>query len=260
MELGLKGKHALVTGGSHGIGLATALVLASEGCHVAIAARDAKKLAAAKKKLSAKGVKVIAVSADLTFPEQREYVMQSILARWKKIDILVNNVGGGGRWGTDFVETTPEGVWREVYEKNAMAAAYFTSACIPLMKKAKWGRVVTVASVHGMEGGGRPWFNMAKSAQISLMKSCALKLDLARSGITFNAVAPGCLMIPGTGWDRERKKNPARFEKMVQNRFPLGRMGTAKEVAALIAFICSRQTSYLNGACIAIDGAESKSF
>ena len=82
------------------------------------------------------------------------------------------------------------------------------------MRKQKWGRVITVASRYGREGGGRPWFNMANSAEISLMKTLSMDPSLARDGITFNAVAPGGIMIPDTGWEEGKESNPEGFKEM----------------------------------------------
>ena len=260
MDLGLKGKYALVTGASHGIGMAVAGELAREGCHVAICARDKKKLSAAVSLLKKKKVKVLGYPADVLIPGDSDRVIESVIKAWGTVHILVNNVGGGGRWGEPIVEKTEEKVWRDVYDKNAMAAVRFTRACIPYMRRQRWGRVVTIASVHGREGGGRPWFNMAKSAQISLMKSLALNPVLARDGLTFNSVAPGCLMIPGTGWDLERRKNPGKFKETVKAMFPMGRLGTAEEVAWVVAFLCSEKASFVSGVCVPVDGSEGKSF
>ena len=128
------------------------------------------------------------------------------------------------------------------------------------MRKQKWGRVVTVASRLGREGGGRPWFNMANSAEISFMKTMAMRPDLARDGITFNSVAPGEIMIPDTGWEDEMKSDPGKFSIKIDKQFPLGRLGLPEEVGNVIAFICSERASLINGASIAIDGGESRTF
>ncbi|MDO8127822.1 MAG: SDR family NAD(P)-dependent oxidoreductase [Candidatus Brocadiales bacterium] len=196
MDLGIKGKYALVTGGSHGIGYSTALALAEEGCSVAICARNKERVEKTVAELKSKGVDSIGISADVAIPSDVQRVMKSVIDSWGTIHILVNNVGGGGRWGSDVVEETPEEVWLEVYNKNALAAIRFTMLAIPFMRKQKWGRVVTITSIYGREGGGRPWFSMAKSAQTILMKALALKHYLSRDGITFNSVAPGAIMIP----------------------------------------------------------------
>ncbi len=210
--------------------------------------------------LKVRGAQALGISADVLIPADIERVMKTVIDSWGTIHILVNNVGGGGRWGSHSVEATPEEVWIDVYNKNAMAAIRFTRLVIPFMRKQKWGRIVTVASIFGREGGGRPWFNMAKSAEISFMKTLAMNADLVRDGITFNSVAPGAIMIPGTGWEDESKKNPKEFEKTVSLNSPLGRLGTPEEVASVIAFVCSEEASLLNGACIVIDGGESRSF
>ena len=259
MDLELCGKYALVTGGSHGVGLATARSLAAEGCNVAICSRREDRLAEALSQLKSHGVKTLAVPADVLIPADIERVMKKNAQTWKTLHILINNVGGGGRWGSPSVEETEEKVWTDVYNKNAMAAVRFTKLALPLMRKQKWGRVVTVASIQGCEGGGRPWYSMAKSAEISLMKTLAMNPDLARDRITFNTVAPGSVMIPDTGWEEEKKKNPKEFEKTMAT-FPMGRLGTPEEIANVITFVCSEKASFLNGACIIADGAESRSY
>jgi len=251
-----------VTGGSHGIGLAIAMALAEEGCNVAICARNQERISLAIKEIKAVSepqVETIGISADVLKLGDIEKVMKTITDRWDTLHILVNNVGGGGRWGTDSVEDTAEQVWIDVYNKNAMAAVRFTRLVIPFMRKQKWGRVVTIASIYGREGGGRPWFNMSKSAEISLMKTLAMNTSLVRDGITFNTVAPGNIMIPDTGWEREMKEDLEGFKRKV-DLMPLGRLGTPQEVANMVVFLCSEKASLVNGACIAVDGGESHSF
>ena len=214
MELGLKDKRALVTGGSHGIGLAILNLLREEGCDVhSISRRE---------------------GFDVLNPDD----MERVLATFKDIDILINNVGGGGRWGTQNPLGAEEGVWSQVYEKNAVTAMRFTMTLLPYMLTQKWGRVVTIASIYGREGGGRPWFNMAKAAEISLMK--CLALHYKDSGVTFNSVAPGLISISGIACE--------------------GKGGTPEDVANLVVFLCSEKASLISGACIAIDGGEGRSF
>ena len=247
MDLGLKGKNALITGGSRGIGLAIAETLVEEGCNVIICARDVKRLIEVANKLREKSPNVLGLECDVLNPDDIKLTVESFIDAWGRIDILVNNVGGGGRWGYDFEDTT-EDVWTDVYNKNAMAAMRFTKLVIPFMRKQKWGRVVTISSIYGKEGGGRPWFNMAKSAEISLMKSLSMDKRLVRDGITFNTVCPGHISVEG-------KTDEDNVED-----FPLGRMGSPEEVANVVAFLCSEKTSLVNGACVVVDGGESRSF
>lgn len=259
MDYGLKGRSALVTGGSHGIGLATARLLAAEGCNVAICSRSEDRLRKATAELEAYGVRALAVAADLLDGAAADHVMDVVEREWGGVEILVNNVGGGGRWGKEIVEETELRVWSEVYEKNAMAAVRFTRRALTSMRRTRWGRVVTITSIFGgNEGSGRPWFTMAKAAETALMKSLSQMPYLARDGITFNCVAPGGVHIPGTGFDDERSRDPEGFARMVDLEYPLGRLGTVDEVAAVVAFLCSRQASLVNGANITVDGGQSR--
>ncbi len=260
MDLGLKGKFALVTGASQGIGRAIALALAKEGCNVAICARQQEKLESVVKEIKKKNVSALGLPCDVTNLSDIDKTVKAAANKFKTLHILVNNAGGGGRWGDEDITKTKDEVWEEVFAKNALAAARFTARVLPYMQKQKWGRVVTNSSIAALEGPVRPWYGMAKSAEISLMKNLAMKPELSGCGITFNTICPGAIMVPDTGWDLERKKNPKKFKQWAKAHFPLGRPGTPEEVASLVVFICSEQAGYLNGAAIAIDGAESRSY
>lgn len=260
MNLGLYNKFALVTGGSHGIGKAIALTLAEEGCNIAICARNNDRIKGTIEEIKSKGVHCIGISADVMIYDDIDRVIKTVINSWGTIHILINNVGGGGRWGNENIEKTEEKIWLDVYNKNTLATIRFTMKVISHMRKQKWGRVITISSIHGKEGGGRPWFNMAKSAEISLMKSLSINHDLVRDGITFNSIAPGDIMIPDTGWERDQKENPEKFKNTIDSRLPFGRLGTPEEVANVVTFLCSEKASLINGSCVVVDGGESKSF
>jgi len=256
----LKGKNALITGGSHGIGLASALALAKLGCNIVICSRSDERLRSAEVLIRAHNVNVLALQADVLEPGACDQVMKHVESFYGGCDLLINNVGGGGRWGGDIVEKVELSVWNEVYQKNAGAAISFTMRAIPSMISKGWGRVVTVTSMYGKEGGGRPWFNMAKAAEVSLMKSLSLTPYLVRSGITFNTVAPGGIYIKGTGSEDEMRNNPEEFKQNLDKNFPMGRMGTPEEVANVICFLCSDLASLINGSQITVDGGQTRAF
>ena len=260
MKLGISGSKALITGGSHGIGRSIVLALAEEGVDVAFCARGSKNLDETLELLEPFNVKKMALTVDALNLDDTNNLKRTISTEWGGVDILVNNVGGGGRWGSENVIETPEKTWDEVYEKNMKIAINLTTWVIPFMISKNWGRVVTITSTLGRMGGGRPWFNVAKTAQTALMKNLALNPDLVRHGITFNSVAPGCVAIPDTGWHEEELKNPEKFKAMLNNDFPLGRLGTPEEVADVVTFLCSVKASLVNGSSILVDGGESSVF
>ena len=255
MDLELRGKKALVTGGTHGIGLAIACGLAKEGCDIAVCSRKQGHISNARSMIkNLFGVNCMSICCDVLYESEIEETIEFIKEKWGGVDILINNVGGGGRWGNENILATDDVVWNEVYQKNAGATTQFTMGLLPYMIGNNWGRVITISSIYGKEGGGRPWFNMAKAAEISLMKALAMNPDLVKHNITFNSIAPGAIMISDTGWDNEEEAK----QKIMQ--LPLGRMGTPEEVANVVTFLCSSKASLVNGACINVDGGESRSF
>jgi 3-oxoacyl-[acyl-carrier protein] reductase len=259
VDLGLNGKYAVITGGTHGIGKSIALSLADEGCNVAVFSRTQERVNEMALCLKNKNVDYICEQVDVFVEEKVKMIMEMIDKKWGRTDILINNVGGGGRWGSDIIEDTPDNVWNEVYYKNSVIAFQFIKWTIPYMRKNKWGRVISISSVYGKEAGGRPWFNMAKSAQISLMKTLSKTHYLVKDGITFNTIAPGPIFIQDTGWD---KKDPDKKEQCdkIENEIPLGRMGTSEEISFVAKFMCSPLNSFMNGSCIVLDGGFSYSF
>jgi 3-oxoacyl-[acyl-carrier protein] reductase len=255
MNYNLNDKVAVITGGSHGIGKEIALELASEGCHVAICSRDKYKLALAKHEIVQRGHKCLAVSCDVLDDEQIRNFIESVISFFGTVHILVNNVGGGGRWGKPDPCETEYSVWTDVYNKNVGAAIKFTLGFLPYMRSQKWGRIIAITSKYGIEIGGRPWFNIAKVAEGTFIKNMSMQKNIIRDGITFNTVAPGDIMIPDTGWDDERKNNP-NFNDILDN-YIMGRMGLPEDVAAAVTFLCSDKASYINGSTITVDGGQS---
>jgi 3-oxoacyl-[acyl-carrier protein] reductase len=260
IDYGIKNKIALITGGSRGIGLSIAESLAKQGAHIIICSRSKENLESATKALRKHNVEVLAIEVDALSQDAANLIFGKVKENWCGIDILINNVGGGGRWGNEVIEKTDDKVWIDVLQKNVIIAAHLTNRFLPYMLEKKWGRVVTITSMYGKEGGGRPWFNMAKSSQAALMKSLSLTKYLVRAGITFNSVAPGGIYIKGAGFEDEQIINPLEFEKMIETEYPLGRMGTPEEVANVVTFLCSNLASLVNGSQITVDGGQTKAF
>tara|TARA_Y100000590_G_scaffold263692_1_gene295907 strand:+ start:491 stop:1273 length:783 start_codon:yes stop_codon:yes gene_type:complete len=260
MNLGLNNKCALVTAASTGIGKAIAYKLSKEGCDVAICARDEKKLDKAIKEMNHSNSIVAKIVMDMDEKESFDFIIDEMISNFGKIDILVNNFGGGGKQIDDKIENISDEVWEKTYHQNAFSASKLTMLSLPYMIKNNWGRVITIASINGREGGGRPWYTMSKSAQISLMKTLSMKKEYSKYNITFNSIAPGAINTPGSQWEKIEKENPKKLKELISWKHPLGRLGTAEEIADVVAFVSSAKSSLLNGACIPLDGGESKSY
>lgn len=256
IDYSLKNKQALITGGSHGIGLSIAQKLAEQGAWVAILSRTESELQKQMKDLSTKGVQSIYLECDVLSSQSIDSAWNKLSIEWGGVDILINNVGGGGRWGSLDILQTNQNVWNEVYQKNIGSTTQFTLKALPYMMQKKWGRVVTITSTFGTKIGGRPWFNLAKISQNVLMKNFSKKKEFVRNGITFNSVAPGAVMIPDTGWSELKINYPSEFFEFEEG-LPLGRLGSPEEVANVVTFLCSNEASLINGASIVVDGGES---
>ena len=181
---------------------------------MAVCARTAESLSDTCRLIQSLGVNAKGIAVDAANPAAAQKSVIEILDAWGTLHILVNNLGGGGRWGKTFADTADK-TWMEVYEKNAMSAVRFTRMVMPSMVKQSWGRVVTITSIYGREAGAlgevRPWYAMAKTAETGLMKVLASDPAYARKNITFNSVAPGFIMSPGTMLAEEYAKNPEKW-------------------------------------------------
>lgn len=254
MELGLKGKVAVVTGASRGLGRAIAAGFASEGCRLAVCARVREPLEAAADDLRRAGVEVVAVAADVTRDRDAAAFVQRTAEAFGAIDILVNNVGGSRPGGV--IEVSDRD-WMDILELNLVSTVRMCRLVVPGMQSRRSGRIINIASVFGREWGGSMIYNAAKAGVISFSKT--LSRELAPYGILVNSIAPGSILFPGGNWDRRRRENPEAIARFVKNELPLGRFGRPEEIAHVVVFAASEKASLLSGASIAVDGSQSRS-
>ena len=249
MDLGISGKVALVTAGTKGIGLGIAHALAAEGVRVAVAARTESDV-----KRTAQSLGGLGVVADLTTEAGCRRAVSETEKVLGPVDILINNLGL--RAGSTWADTGPA-EFETAFAGNVGVTVRMTQLVLPGMVDRGWGRVVVISSVYGRESGGAPAYNAAKAAEISFTTSLAR--EVASQGVTVNCVAPGSILWEGGGWYRRQQSDPAGIAAFVFADMPLGRFGAVEEVASVVTFVCSQQASLLNGACIAVDGGQSRS-
>jgi 3-oxoacyl-[acyl-carrier protein] reductase len=249
VDFGIAGKVALVTAATKGIGLGIAQALAREGARVSVVARTEADVKRVAESLGGFGV-----AADVLTDEGCERAVKETQSALGDIDILVNNFGA--RFGTSWSDTGPQ-EFEKAFAGNVGVSVRFTQRVLPGMLERGWGRVVVISSVFGREAGGAPAYNAAKAAENSMVKSLAR--EVAGKGVTVNAVAPGSVLWEGGGWHRRQQADPQAIAEFVRHEMPMGRFGTVNEVAHVVAFVCSQQASLLTGACINVDGGQSRS-
>ena len=257
MNLHLTDAVAIVTGSSQGLGLASARALVDEGARVTICARNPDKLQAAAAELhTAAGAidRVFAVVADVSTPDGAARVVDETLKKFGRVDVLVNNVGKAG--GTDIVDTTDE-EWQSAIDQTLFPAVRMSRLVVPHMRKQASGVILMIASIWGRESGGRMTYNAVKAAEISLAK--AMSQQLAKDNIRVNSVAPGSIAFEGGTWWKRAQEDPKGMAEFVKREIAFGRFGTAEEVGALVAFLASPKASWITGACITVDGGQSRS-
>lgn len=257
MDLQLTGRVAVVTGSSRGLGLASARALVREGCGVCLCARGEAALREAERVVAEDAGsrdRVLAVAADVATGEGVDRVVSRVVERFGAIDILVNNVGLARGAG---LLDTPDEEWRNAIEQTLFPAIRMSRAVVPGMIARGGGVILMIASIWGRESGGRMTYNAVKAAEISLAK--ALAQQLAPQGIRVNSVAPGSILFPGGSWWRRQQEDPEGIAEMIRRELPFGRFGHAEEVADVVAFLASPRASWVSGACVTVDGCQSRS-
>lgn len=248
MDLGLKGRTALVTGGSRGIGAAIAASLAAEGCRLLLVARGAETLEAHAASLRATGAEVHTLALDLTEKDTAARAVETSLGKLGHLDILVHNLGGS-REGED------DAAWEFTLDVNLGVGVRLARAATPHMKERRRGVMLFITSISGwMVGGVKPAYNVAKAAEIMFARTLAH--DLAPHGVRANSVSPGSILFPGGSWDRRIQKDPEKIRRFVDENVPRGRLGTVQEVADVVCFLASDRASLVSGADVAVDGCQ----
>jgi 3-oxoacyl-[acyl-carrier protein] reductase len=256
VDLGLKDRVAIVTGGSKGLGRAEAEALAAEGAAVAVAtAKSVREAEQVVRGLLDRGCRAISVQADVSQAAEVQRLVETTLGTFGRVDVLVNNAGTTGPHLNKPIVEMPEDLWDFMIGNHLRSVFLCIKYAAPHMIKQGWGRIISTSSIHGRVGG-RPTlghYGAAKAGVIALTMTAAR--ELGPKGITANVIAPGFI---GTETLRGIL-SPERLQKLEQ-QIPLGRIGEPAEVGRAVAFLASEAASYINGAVVDLNGGRMEYF
>jgi NAD(P)-dependent dehydrogenase (short-subunit alcohol dehydrogenase family) len=248
LDLGLTGKVAIITGGSEGLGRASAQRLAAEGARVAICARRADVLERTAEGIRTAGGQVLAKAVDVTKADQIEAFVNDVVRQWGGVDILVNNAGTSAAASFDLVD---DAGWQHDFDLKVFSAIRLCRLCIPHMKKRGGGRILNITNLGAKvpQARGLPT-SVSRAAGINLTKSLAN--EYAPDRILVNTICLG--LVKSAQWERRAKGDLDAFYKETAKRIPIGRIGEAEEFADLVAFLVSARAAYITGTAINFDG------
>jgi 3-oxoacyl-[acyl-carrier protein] reductase len=246
MDLGLKGRKTLVTGGTRGIGRAIAEAFAAEGCDVGLCARDRSEVAAAVAALEARGVRAAGEALDIADTAAVQRWIARMDTALGGFDILVANVSALGT-------SNDAATWRRSVEVDLLGTVGTVETALPVIARSDAGAVVMINTTGSVQVWGPTTpYPVVKAGGLAYMKY--LSMQLAPQGIRVNAVSPGSIFFEGGVWDRRKREEPERYERMLRAN-PMGRLGRPEEVARAVLFLASPAASFISGTNLAVDGA-----
>lgn len=260
MDLGLRDKVILVSGGSKGIGFAIAHAFAVEGAKVAITGRNAEMLETAYKllKQTANGNRIVTIQADMTDESVIGGILDEVNARLGPIDAAVSNVGTGtAKPGIELDRSA----WKDPIESNLMGGVLLASQLLPHMVERRSGCITFISSIAGVEAIKAPIpYSAAKAGLMMAMKSYAHQVG--PKGVRVNAVAPGNVFVPGGTWAKkfEDTEKKIAFKEYIRNEVPLRRFASPREIADVAVFLSSNRASFITGSVVVVDGGQTRSY
>jgi 3-oxoacyl-[acyl-carrier protein] reductase len=253
LEINLKNKIALVTGGATGIGKGIAEALSNSNASVIITSRSNKNLQIAQKKLNNN---CSGYNLDLSKPKDLITLYKKIKKKYGSIDILINNIGHTLGIKNPFASAKD---YQKVMDLNFFTAVNVTNQFIKDMKRKNWGRIINISSIAGLEISGPSTFNASKAALTAYTRSVGRQLAIEKRNIVMTSVAPGVIPTEKGHWNSKNLKSK-HAKNYLKNRTALGRFGTIDELTGIIVFLSSDKASFFHGSIIQPDGGQSRQY
>lgn len=255
MELGIKGKLALITGAGRGLGEGICRSLAAEGAQVIATSRTEADLKGLVSELGGEAAGHHLIALDLAAADGPTRLIDFVARLRRNPDIIVNNVGGNLNY-TD--PLGPASEWREVMRLNVEVGIEINRAFIPAMRHAKWGRICHVSSISALENQGPPAYCAAKAALNAYVRS--LGRFVSADNVILTTVMPGAVLTRGGYWDEAVRDRPDHVAKYLKERMAIQRFGRVEEISSIVTFLCSEQASFCVGSCLLADGGQGRVF
>ena len=255
MDLGIKGKWALVTGAGRGLGEGICRSLSQEGVRIVATSRTARDLETLIDSLGGADAGHRFLSLDIAAADGPSQLVEYVREQGIEPDIVVNNVGGNLGFTNPL---GPVDEWQQVMRLNVEVALEINRAFIPVMREKKWGRICHVSSISALENQGPPAYCAAKAALNAYVRS--LGRFVCADNVILTSIMPGAIFTKDGYWDTALQERPDHVEKYLNERMAIRRFGRVEEISELVAFLCSEHSSFCAGSALLADGGQGKSF
>jgi 3-oxoacyl-[acyl-carrier protein] reductase len=257
MELGIKGKKALVTGGATGIGQAIAIELANEGVHVVITSRNEEGLNKTLSMMGGKAAGHYGITCNISDENSPQRIAEEIWENIGEIDIVVNNAGGTQGITDPYCSVSD---WRRIFRLNFEVPIEINNLFMPYMKKKDWGRIVNITAGAALENSGPVSYCASKAALTAYTRSMGRILAIETNNVVMSAVLPGVILTEGGHWDNVLKERPKHAEQYLKERCPVGRFGVPNEISPMVVHLCSEKATFCQGSIILVDAGQAKHY